>query len=348
MEKIVALGITLTMLISMLTLTFNIQPAEADGAKYIKPDANVDLFGDKLPTRALDGPKEHSFETVAGDVKPIINPQPGQYANYSHNAYFKNGTVIWHGWWNTSYLDYLDGDLINATHTLVRPISNGTFWLAINKTNRWVPIGTHWWVNSWYSAWIETNITIGSVIKIWKTNGTVIGTAISKVGLYGLEISIDSWMVRFSEPGFPHMNYTGLFDKQSGLLIELTSSWEPHINLTLTSTNVPVGSWISVYTDKSSYSAGDTMHLGLNVTNLSNRAITVCIAVWIETPDLLTYLTLHAHAITLPIGFNYGNPSFQTFVLPSIPPGIYTWHAAFLERATHKILVEDTAQWQFT
>lgn len=342
MKRIVS-GIMLTLLlINLLTLT-------SSSIATSKEMAISSLLGDKNPSRATDFPLRNSSDSIASHAEPIIHPEPGQYANYSHNLYYENGTVVWFGWWNMSYIDYLDVDLINATHTLVRPEpSNGTFWLAINKTDRWVPYGNHWWVDSWYSAWIETSITVGSVVNMWKTNGTVTGTAASEMKINGQRISIDCWIVHFSELGVPYMNYTAFFDKQAGVLIELASSFEPYFNLTLVSTNIPVGSWISVYTDRNSYSAGDTMNLGLNVTNPLDRGVTVCIAIWVKKPDGSIYLILHAHAVTLPEGFEYSNPDFKTFTLPSIPTGNYTWHAAFLKRTTHTIIAEDTAEWQFS
>jgi len=181
---------------------------------------------------------EKTVQSVAGSVEPIINPKPGQYANYTHNCYYENGSMIWSGWWNISYVDYLAVNLMNSTHTMVRPMTpNGTLWLAINMTNRWIPYGNHWWVDSWYVPWIETDITVGSVIKMWKTDGTVIGSAISKVELNGEEMSFDCWVVHFSEQWDPSHNYTALFDKQSGVMIELASSYEPYINLTLAPRN---------------------------------------------------------------------------------------------------------------
>ncbi len=104
---------------------------------------------------------------------------------------------------------------------------------------------------------------------------------------------------------------------------------------------------ISIYTDEYSYSVGDTMHLGLDIEN-PGGPMTACIAIWLERPVGPVVVILHAHAVTLPAGFTYSNPSFESFVLPSIPSGVYTWHAAFLNPATHAILVEDTAEWQFT
>lgn len=57
---------------------------------------------------------------------------------------------------------------------------------------------------------------------------------------------------------------------------------------------------------------------------------------------------LHAHAATLPAGFTYSNPDFISFVLPTIPAETYMWHAAFLNPTNHQILVEDTAEWEFS
>lgn len=104
---------------------------------------------------------------------------------------------------------------------------------------------------------------------------------------------------------------------------------------------------ISIYTDKYTYYTGDTMRLGLNVTNFDGQ-MAVCFAIWVVLPNGLTHPYMHIHTITLPATFSYSNPAFQTITLPSITPGIYTWHAAFLNPSTHTIIVESTAQWQFS
>lgn len=208
-EKIHSVIVLTLLLIGMFTLAFNIQPVKAE-------------------------------TTTMDSLDPMINPKPGQYANYSMGFYDENGTLLWLGWWNFSYVNYLVADLINTTLTITYP-EPVTYWMAINKTDRWIPFGNHWWVNSWYVLWIETNITVGSTIKMWKTDGTVIGTTISTIKLNGQEMSIDCWKAQFSEPWNPSMNYTVLFDKQSGVMIELTSSYEPYTTLTLVSTNIPIG-----------------------------------------------------------------------------------------------------------
>lgn len=109
---------------------------------------------------------------------------------------------------------------------------------------------------------------------------------------------------------------------------------------------VPVArTGISIYTDAASYSVGDTMFLGLDVEN-PDAAIYVHFGVWVEKPDGSIYIYLSQH-VTLPAGLSYSKPAFETFTLPSIPLGTYTWHAAILEEPTHTIIVEDIAEWQF-
>lgn len=103
---------------------------------------------------------------------------------------------------------------------------------------------------------------------------------------------------------------------------------------------------VSICTDKTTYHAGETMHLGLNVANPDSVKY-LCFALWCELPDGSIYLVTHQHSVILPIGLEYTNPFFKTFTLPNLPDGIYTWHVAFLERATHTIIVEDTAEWEF-
>jgi len=103
---------------------------------------------------------------------------------------------------------------------------------------------------------------------------------------------------------------------------------------------------VSIYTDKTIYHAGDPMRLRLYVSNPDSVKY-LCFAVWLKLPNCSKYPYMHKHSVLLPIGLNYANPSFQTIALPSLPKGTYTWHAAFLERTIHKIIVEDTAEWQF-
>jgi len=103
---------------------------------------------------------------------------------------------------------------------------------------------------------------------------------------------------------------------------------------------------IAIYTDKDTYSAGDTMQLGLGIVN-SGDAVTVCVAIGVFLPGGSKKIILHAHPVTLPAGFEYSNPAFETFTLPSIPLGTYTWRAAILDPATHQLLAYNLAEWQF-
>jgi len=243
------------LLIGMVTLSFYIQPVKAE----------------LMAINFLD---------------PVINPKPGQYVHYVVNCHYEDGTVLWSGWWNFSYIDYLTADLINATHSILVAGQNGTFWLAINLTDRWIPYGSHWWVDSWYVPWIETNITLGSVIKMWKTNGTVIGTAVSRIRLNGHETSIDCWKVQFSELGDPPITYTFLFDKQSGVGIEGITSYEPYIKFTLISTNIPIGTPLSV-----------TVDVNPNTLNLRNKGKWV--TAYIELPESYNINDINVSTIML-------------------------------------------------
>ena len=210
MDKKICSAVMLTVLSTcMVALAFNVPPAKTELAT----------------TDSLD---------------PMINPEPGQYANYSLSFYDENEALPRVGWWNFSYIDYLTFDLINTTHTSTYP-DPFTLWMAINVTNRWIPYGNHWWVHSWYVPWIETSIAVGSVINMWRTDGTVVGTTSRTIELNGQETSIDCWKVRFSEPGHPSMNYTVFYDKQSGVTIEHILSREPDMILTLVTTNIPIG-----------------------------------------------------------------------------------------------------------
>ena len=109
---------------------------------------------------------------------------------------------------------------------------------------------------------------------------------------------------------------------------------------------------IQVYTDRVEYWIGWHQKLGLHVTNMDGKT-NVCFAVWTQLPNSSIYVYMHMHNVTLQADFSYNNPAWRTLQLPGWEDdygkylGSYVWHAAFLDPATHAILVEDTAQFWF-
>jgi hypothetical protein len=105
---------------------------------------------------------------------------------------------------------------------------------------------------------------------------------------------------------------------------------------------------ISIYTDTTSYTTDDTMHVGLDVTN-PGAARDVRFAVWLELPDGGIYvLTYTPTPVTLPAGLDYSNPDFAVFTLPDIASGTYTWNAALIEPSGPIVFIShNTASWEF-
>ena len=103
---------------------------------------------------------------------------------------------------------------------------------------------------------------------------------------------------------------------------------------------------ISIYADKTNYTTGDTMHIGLKVTNPGD-AQAVNARIGVEKPDGSTVLFVNQPSVTLPAGLDYSNPDFKVFTLPSISAGAYTWHAILADPVTGEIICEDTASWVF-
>ena len=103
---------------------------------------------------------------------------------------------------------------------------------------------------------------------------------------------------------------------------------------------------VSIYTDKTSYTAGDTMRLGLDVTNPGD-ALPVRFAVWLEQPGGGIYVLTYT-SVTLPAGLEYSNPDFMVLTLPGIAAGTYTWNAAIIEPSGPiEFISHDTAEWEF-
>jgi carboxypeptidase T len=103
---------------------------------------------------------------------------------------------------------------------------------------------------------------------------------------------------------------------------------------------------IKVYTDKPDYKQGDQMKVGINLTNTGNT-MTVGIGVWVDLPGGDKYWVVQEPHVTVPKDFNYANAAWNSYVLPSLPPGTYRWHAMVVETSTMYILSESQATWTF-
>jgi len=114
----------------------------------------------------------------------------------------------------------------------------------------------------------------------------------------------------------------------------------------LSAPTTPTTPKVLIYTDKTNYTTGDTMHVGLDVTNPGD-AMPVIFVIWLERPEGGIYV-LTFTSVTLPAGLDYSNPDFAVFTLPSIPSGTYTWHAALIEPSGPvEVISHDTAEWEF-
>jgi hypothetical protein len=103
---------------------------------------------------------------------------------------------------------------------------------------------------------------------------------------------------------------------------------------------------IRVVTDKTSYSKGDTMKVGLNLAN-PQGAINVGVGIWIDLPNGAKYWVVQAPSVTLPKSFSYSNPAWQMYTLPSLQLGDYSWHAVIADPSTYYVLSESIAPWSF-
>jgi len=168
---------------------------------------------------------------------PLVNPEPGQYANYLMNYYDSSGHLIGlQGYFNLTYEYYIEPYKIYITVWQKDPYGYVyTDWMIVNTMNRFVEEG--FWYGYWYPGWIETDIDIGSTINLLDGTATVNGTRIIMVG----SRAIDCWEIPYSMFGYP---YTFWYDKQSGLWIGMEST-DPYtgerVELLLIDTNVPIG-----------------------------------------------------------------------------------------------------------
>ena len=169
------------------------------------------------------------------------------------------------------------------------------------------------------------------VLKCVRYDGLAWFVQIVDRGLYvGLHTSL-----ALDGGGVPHISY---YDGDNGDL-KYARGAEPVIPTT-----------ISVYTDKASYSAGETMHLGLDMTTAgpampeTHQLQSYSLLILLRTPSTLAV----AINLTLPFpsGWSYSNPDFLTFPLPALESGTYTWIGELIPVGEAPAV--DSAIWTFT
>lgn len=209
MNRKMVLGMMLSLLlIGTLTLIANIQPVEAG------PNTTVD----------------------------IIHPQQGQFANYYMKFYAYSGD----GWWNTSYVQYVQSHIINTTQTTEQLSVLTRFWCTVDTANRLVTNTSpdfNYWNQTWYILWIETDVTAGSVINWYYTTALIVGSQT----LYIVGCDVDCWVANVS---LYYSNYAlSYYDKASGLMVAYQdfTYGELSVELTLGTTNIPIGVTSSLY-----------------------------------------------------------------------------------------------------
>ena len=103
---------------------------------------------------------------------------------------------------------------------------------------------------------------------------------------------------------------------------------------------------ISVYTDQASYSAGETMHFGLDLTTAPGGPLyqSYWLLVLLRAPGTGVVVLNHP-GLALPSGWSYSNSEFFTWTLPALVPGSYTWIAMLVPMGAEPAM--DYAVWEF-
>ena len=212
---------------SSYTLNYSWHPAE-------KRVYNITVSAHAIAGES--NPLNNLVTRLVSVADPVIWPIEGQWANYT--LFNVDGSELQEvGQMKLTYDHYISPYQINVTYWYKS--SRGSIsksWLVVNALNKLVEKGT--WAGWWYPAWIESNITLGSKVRLLDRTATVIGSRTIEV--YGRPI--DCWELLLRRY---NTNYTLYYDKPSGLLIEyylVTSSFQE--KLMLTSTNILIGTLI--------------------------------------------------------------------------------------------------------
>ncbi|MEM3695536.1 MAG: S8 family serine peptidase [Candidatus Bathyarchaeia archaeon] len=198
------------------------------------PRANYNVTAYARPKDNENNTLNNKMTRIVTVWDPLIQPEEGQWANYTLCTFTEETSIT---------------ELINFTYNYyISPYQiNVTYWHSstdyilvtssiINTINRFVEKGT--WAGFWFPGWIETNVTLGSQVRVLNNVGTVTGTKSVTVN----NRSIECWKLSVESR---YQNYTFYYEKISGLLIGYDRVTIGFLeNLTLLETNIPIGALI--------------------------------------------------------------------------------------------------------
>jgi len=193
--------------------------------------------------------------TIFVEVKrPLINPLEGQWAYYNTTYFDENGEILDVAKTKVTYDRYLAPDLI---YVMVEQIgvyndysANVTIWaqwMIVNIFDRMVEEG--FGAGMWFPYWIETNITLGSEVKIGYGTAIVVDDQIIRIN----RRPIDCWVLIQEGESQDNATFASWYDKASGLwtggeshirfypLIDINPDTTITVLTVLNETNIPIG-----------------------------------------------------------------------------------------------------------
>ena len=185
---------------------------------------------------------------------PLINPSEGQWAYYDITYFDEDGEILETLKTKVTYVSYVAPHLIYVTVEAVSTFTEDSAkttlmpgWMVVNTFNRMIVEGSG--VGASFPYWIETNISLGSEVKIGLGTAIVVGDQIIRIN----GRPIDCWVLVWEGQSQENATCTFWFDKASGLWISeedqiqfhLLLEIEPTITITslylLDKTNIPIG-----------------------------------------------------------------------------------------------------------
>ncbi|MGD0494755.1 MAG: hypothetical protein ABSB28_01790 [Candidatus Bathyarchaeia archaeon] len=101
---------------------------------------------------------------------------------------------------------------------------------------------------------------------------------------------------------------------------------------------------IDIWTNKATYTIGETMYVYVQVRNIG-PATPVRAIIKLGLPGGGTYGPLLDMTTTLPASFNSGTYLWNSFTIPTAPHGTYTWIAELRNPTTNALISSDTWTW---
>jgi hypothetical protein len=222
----------------------------------------------------------------------------------------------------------VESELTSGEPVAVGTRNGGTRFMVVSAT--------------WNCPGAELNLTDSIVVRVYSTQGdgpwrSVGNFTTAQLGATQLDSA--TWTICYDTEWYTQYSYPNGWWSYGGF--RWAYYWNSRIENFLITASAPS---CEIWTDKATYTVGETMKVYVQVRN-TGPTTPVRATIKLGLPNGNQYGPLLNMVATVPANFDSGSYLWQSFTIPSVPKGTYSWIMELRNPATNALIDSDVYTW---